>query len=143
MSGLVTLFLFGLLGQCLCEDLHLIKPTPGQCFDIYPEGKPIYLSKSLKSCTENIPEINNCLGLRTQNDEIIKLDCNESEEAKPGCFQILNADKTNGTVCQKFDKARGCEVITTPTGINVEVFCYPVEKSRSIIYVKALRPKPV
>ncbi|XP_018570048.1 uncharacterized protein LOC108910040 isoform X1 [Anoplophora glabripennis] len=142
MKILVFVFVISVFFSCNCEDLHLIEPKRGQCFDIYPEGKPIYLSRSLKTCTENIPEINNCLGLRTQNGEIINLDCNEDEQENPGCYQIINADQTKGTVCQKMDQARGCEVISTPTGVNVEVFCYPVEESRNIIYVKSLKLKP-
>ncbi|KAJ8940545.1 hypothetical protein NQ318_003388 [Aromia moschata] len=121
-----------------------------------------------------LPNFNNCLGLKTQNNETIIVDCKEksveateedtkgisnSTDANPkrntkqnkeenisrsvknssGCYKMIKPDGTEGTVCQKLDRAKGCEIISTPSSLYVEVFCYPLEKLGNTIFLKKLK----
>ncbi|VEN60075.1 unnamed protein product [Callosobruchus maculatus] len=132
-------------GVVLGEDLHLIEPKPGQCYDTYTENQPIYLGRIPRACVRRLPNQKDCVGLRTKNNETIVLECKGARTSKtlePGCYRIINKDKSDGVVCQKYMKRRGCEVITTPSNLNIEVYCHPVlGTDASVIVVKDNKPR--
>ncbi|CAH1156242.1 unnamed protein product [Phaedon cochleariae] len=122
-------------GHVYYGDLHLIEPKPGLCFKIhtpdqprlYPNPRKSQYPTLFQSCTEWLEKDRNCLGLRTQNSEILVLHCKGvANRRRPGCYKIINRDKREEIVCQKVNKKEGCEVISTRTNLTIVVACGPI-----------------
>lgn len=96
-----------------------------------------------RTCVHNLPRYKSCIGLRTRNREVILVKCRTKmgkfKQPNPGCYRIINRDKSEGLVCQKYDTGRGCETIETPSGLNIEIFCWP-SKPGQIVRVKQTTP---
>lgn len=127
----------------LFADLHLVDPKPRTCFDTYTENEPIYLSKIVKTCVKQLPKHNNCLGLETKNGETIILECRGQRSIhQKGCYRIIDGRHKEGVVCQKLVRKRGCEIIQTPSLLNIEVYCYAFQATpASIIMVRDNKPR--
>lgn len=97
-----------------------------------------------QSCMRRLPKYKSCVGFRTRNREVILVKCrtkmSKYKQPAPGCYRIINQDKSEGIVCQQYDAGRGCELIETPTGLNIEVFCWP-SKPGGIVTVKQTTPR--
>lgn len=113
--------------------MHAIENKPGLCFKIHTTDQPNFYPNPrrkeyadlFQSCTEWLKEDKNCLGLRTQNNEVIILNCKGiTKRNRPGCYKIINRNKREEVVCQKLNTKQGCEVLTTRTNLNIVVYCY-------------------
>lgn len=97
-----------------------------------------------KSCVRNLPRYKSCVGLRTRNREVILVKCRtkmgKTKQPDPGCYRIINSDQSEGVVCQKFDNGRGCETIETPTGLNIEIFCWPSKPGQVVVVQQSTPP---
>ncbi|XP_023023131.1 uncharacterized protein [Leptinotarsa decemlineata] len=150
MDNVIVLVLlcFLIFGYTKCQDLHLIENKPGLCFKIHTPSQPrlfpnprrVEYPDLFQSCTEWLKEDRNCLGLRTQNNEVLVLYCKGvRNRSRPGCYKIINKDKREEIVCQKINKKEGCETITTRTNLTIVVSCSLRTYTRDVKIRKSLR----
>ncbi|CAG9862501.1 unnamed protein product [Phyllotreta striolata] len=124
------------------REMHPILPDSEKCFDTYTDVQPINLSNLTKTCVETLSEAYNCRGLALVSNEILLLECNETDGgdvATPpkGCYRLLKRDGGEGVVCQRFKRRNLCEVIKTPANLAIEVYCD--RSARGIVTVKQLK----
>nr|CAI5824918.1 unnamed protein product [Callosobruchus analis] len=132
MIGLIYVSIFVCVAA---EELHAIENKPGICFKIHTPNQPNLFpnprrpeySSLFESCTEWLKEDKNCLGLRTQNNEILVLHCKgQRKRNRPGCYKIINRDKREEIICQKVNRQQSnCEVVNTRTNLNIVIYCPP------------------
>ncbi|KAJ8984916.1 hypothetical protein NQ317_012162 [Molorchus minor] len=141
-----------LLDLVNCQDLHPIEPKAGVCFKIHTKNQPnLYQNPRrpeyndlFESCTNWLRENKDCLGLRTQNSEVLVVFCRgDQKRRRPGCYKIVNRDKREEIVCQRVNNKQGCEVITTRTKLDIVVHCSSRGGSNSpgILDVKDNKPR--
>lgn len=114
-------------------ELHPIGNKPGLCFKIHTPDQPNFYPNPrrreypnlFESCTEWLKDNKNCLGLRTQNNEVLILNCKGvNKRNRPGCYKIINRTKREEIVCQRLNAQQGCEVLTTRTNLNIVIYCH-------------------
>uniref|UniRef100_A0A6P7FE39 Uncharacterized protein LOC114329166 isoform X1 n=1 Tax=Diabrotica virgifera virgifera TaxID=50390 RepID=A0A6P7FE39_DIAVI len=147
----LTIFCAVVLLYVGCQELGLIQNKPGVCYKIHTSSQPRLYPNPRKpeykniheSCTEWLKEkeYNNCLGLRTQNDEVIMLSCKGvTSRRRRGCYKIINQDKKEEIVCQKVNRNEGCEVLTTRSNLTIVIHCIPRGYSPSIFDIRTRKP---
>ncbi|KAJ8918588.1 hypothetical protein NQ315_013093 [Exocentrus adspersus] len=117
-----------------CQDLHVIDTKPGQCFRVHTPDQPVLNLNppEARACTQWLRENKNCLGLRTQNGEVVVVFCKDDQKRRrAGCYKLINKDKREEVVCQKLNRQQGCEVITTRSNLTVVVHCQPLARGAS------------
>ncbi|CAG9862499.1 unnamed protein product [Phyllotreta striolata] len=132
------------------QEHRLEETKPGICYKIhtpeqtqfYPNPRKKLYSDLHESCTKWIKhERKDCLSLKTQNDEVLILSCIDVRSRKrPGCYKIINRDKREEIVCQKFDKKQGCSVVVTRTNLSIVIGCLPRGYSPSIFDIITRKP---
>lgn len=127
------------------SELHPIENKPGLCFKIHTPDQPNFYPNPRRkeypdlyeSCTDWLKEDRNCLGLTTQNNEVIVLSCKGvAKRNRPGCYKVINRNKREEIVCQKLNTKHGCEVLTTRTNLNVVIYCYNRALNNSFVVKK-------
>ncbi|XP_018573927.1 uncharacterized protein LOC108912975 [Anoplophora glabripennis] len=100
------------------------------CYKIYNRHQNISPYTCLSedvfiSCIEDLPRVENCEGIITQNNETIVLDCTDSRETlqNRSCFEIYTDDNDLQIVCQERVEER-CIGIRTPSNLTVLLDCY-------------------
>ncbi|XP_018570049.1 uncharacterized protein LOC108910041 [Anoplophora glabripennis] len=136
-----------------CQDMHVIEKKPGQCYKVHNPNQPrLHLNPRkpeyddvFEACTQWLRENKNCLGLRTQNGEVVMVYCKgDHKRRRPGCYKVVNKDKREEIICQKINRQQGCEVITTRSNLTIVVNCNPTRGTSSaagVFDVKDNRPK--
>lgn len=112
-------------------------PNIRNCYKIYTPDQDVSpytcLSNEVFDACIHLIENTNCIGITTQNDEKIILDClnGTSVVNETGCFEVYTSDNEVHRACQKQIEER-CVGITTPSNLTVLFECHSCLSTRGI-----------
>ncbi|KAJ8911432.1 hypothetical protein NQ315_005965 [Exocentrus adspersus] len=110
-------------------------PSIRSCYKIYTPDQGIgpytCLSDEVYTACIHTLENTNCMGITTQNNETIVLEClnRTKPENETDCFKILTSDNKIHSTCQKQVEEQ-CIGITTPSNLTVLFECYSCLSSK-------------
>lgn len=112
-------------------------PSVRNCYKIYTPDQYVSpyscLSNEVSDACVHLIENTNCMGITTQNNETIVLECPDDKSAtnETGCFKIYTSEDKVRRVCQKQIEER-CVGIVTPSNLTVLLECHTCLSTRGI-----------
>ncbi|KAJ8984910.1 hypothetical protein NQ317_012156 [Molorchus minor] len=107
------------------EELHLIDPKPGMCFNIYQADQPIFFEQNSKI-------------LHTDSAEFQKLPGVKNAKQRHFTSRLQRERKVPYNA-RKLHEEKGCEIIDVANDLYVEVYCYPLQSLGNTIFLKKMK----
>lgn len=104
-------------------------PETKSCYKIYNKHQKIspytcFNEDVFSACVEELPHVESCQGITTENNETIVLQCtNNVTKQTDNCLKVFTANNSLHIACQEKVEER-CIGITTPSNLTVLLECH-------------------